>query len=76
MRTPWIRPNFGLENTEVTVNAFNSIGYGSDRGRCSALAGQQLHPYAGDHQVNPECRRGDWSSLVAAQHFWIVSFVL
>src|ERR1700730_18116036 len=38
--TPRVRPNCGLENKGVTVDAFTSITDDSDRSGCFAVAGQ------------------------------------
>jgi hypothetical protein len=65
-----------LREKEVIGHAFTSNIVGSGRGRCFALAGQQLHTNAGNDQVYLECSRGHRCGVVASEHFWTFSFAL
>ena len=57
-------------------HASHSTLYGSDRGRSAAVAGESLHSYGGEYQVDFERRRGDRSGAVAAEHNGNFSFPL
>ena len=58
-----------IEGGELT-HAINSSGSGLDRGGCSSLAHQPVHPHGGFHKDDFECRRGHCRGFVAPERFW------
>ena len=63
-------PQKGKHNASPT----NSLGL--DSSWRSLMAGQQLHPNGGKHQIDPQCRGSHLRGSLATECFWAISFVL
>jgi hypothetical protein len=70
VRLAWLEVSLSTEGKEET---FHPNTFSPDRRGRSPVAGEPFHPYAGKYQIDSERGGGHCRSVVAPEHFWVIS---